>query len=526
MSDPPIQESNNETNNETNAATNTATNSQWMSTEKQIALSYANSAWKFFVKNHLPIGLLIAILIGSFWNGPERVITSIPLPWSSLSISIIFFIQGLKLETKEFVDALKSGRAVLFGHVFILLISPLLALPITWISILDPVELSMGLALFLTMPTTISTGAVLTREAYGNASLALLLSVGSTMVGLAVLPLTIQTFALSSAKVEFDTLGFLANLSLTVMLPITVGKLIRDYYPPTIPFVKSTHNLSKYVSSMCLILLPFLQISQSGEVIRSLSALALFLTLMLSFVLHVILLACNVAICHFGEKLLAIDLGKKKAIILSCSAKTVAIGVAVLPMIDYAPDKKGLLAVSLVIAHLVQTVIDSMITEKWKADYEAQQARVDEMRRELNVDEMEHVKKLDDDEMSHASISMPDVALDQRTVTFECDSDDDDEDCHKDLRLDLEDAQYDDEDDEPVKRSRRWMKSGKHGYESLVSENQLLSRQSVKEPEQDEFHSDAYQSVTIPIAQHYSPLETVEEEHLENRASPIPSIRI
>ena len=328
-------------------------------------ISAIRRIWNFIVRNHLPIGLLLAILIGSQWQEPEKFLSSLSIPINTIAIAIIFFLQGLKLETKEAKDALISWRASLYGLIFILIFSPLLSLLILMIEI-QPKDLIIGIALFLTMPATISTGVIFTREAHGNSSLALLLCVGSTLIGMFILPFTIANLALKDAEIEFDTWDFLLNLLLSVLLPMTIGKIMREKFPNALHYIKKTNNFIKYLSSICLILLPFIQISKSGESIRQLSFESIILTLFLGFIIHVILLLNNYLVCYFGSNLLRIDYGKQKALILCCSGKTIAIAIAVLPMLDYQEEKKGLLAVSMVMAHLVQTIMDSCIAAWWK----------------------------------------------------------------------------------------------------------------------------------------------------------------
>jgi predicted Na+-dependent transporter len=316
------------------------------------------------LKHHLPISLLLLILLGAAWPEPGQWLSQLPI--TSIAICLIFFLQGLKLETEEAKDALRSVRAIVYGFSFILFLSPFLAFALRLFP-LEPADLTVGLCLFLTMPATISTGVIFTREAHGNGSLALLLCVGTTLLSIPIMPLTIPFFALSGDAAGFDTANFLLNLCLTILLPLAVGKGAKELLPTVNTLVQRHSNFMKYVSSAALLLLPFIQVSRSHDEIAALSFGSLLLTLIEGSVAHVVLLAANVVVCRYGSSLLHLDEGKRRAIIMCCSEKTLAIAVAVLPLMSYSEERKGVLAVAIVIAHLTQIVMDGLLASWWRS---------------------------------------------------------------------------------------------------------------------------------------------------------------
>ena len=144
----------------------------------------------FLIKHHLPLGISLAVLLGALYPPPGRWLSTFPT--TTIAICLIFCVQGLRLDTEEAKDALRSYRATLWGVAMILFITPFLSFPLQWMP-LDPPELTYGLCLFLCMPTTISTGVIFTRESHGNSSLALLLCIGTTLLSIPLMPFTIPS---------------------------------------------------------------------------------------------------------------------------------------------------------------------------------------------------------------------------------------------------------------------------------------------------------------------------------------------
>jgi len=319
----------------------------------------------FLIKHHLPIGIALAVFLGALYPPPGRWLSTFPT--TTVAICLIFCIQGLRLDTEEAKDALRSYRATLYGFIMILFLTPFFSFPLQWMP-LDPPELTYGICLFLCMPTTISTGVIFTRESHGNSSLALLLCIGTTLLSIPLMPFTIPFFALrssGSADVSFDTTAFLLNLCLTIGLPLLVGKGVRQFVPRAPSYIDRGEAVLKYVSSVALLVLPYMQISNSADLITGMSVTALLMTLEFSIVLHVVLLAVNWAVCHYGRSVLLLDDGKVKALVFCASEKTLAIAVAVLPLLPWDEQRKGAMAVGVIICHLVQTTMDGTLASLW-----------------------------------------------------------------------------------------------------------------------------------------------------------------
>ena len=101
------------------------------------------------------MGLAASTLFGYVVPAPGIALKNTPV--NTVSICGIFFISGLQLQTEEVKKALRAYKAYVFGILSILLLSPLLSLLIAVLPF-DPPELPLGQALFMAMPTTVSSG--------------------------------------------------------------------------------------------------------------------------------------------------------------------------------------------------------------------------------------------------------------------------------------------------------------------------------------------------------------------------------
>ena len=63
-----------------------------------------------------------------------------------------------------------------------------------------------------------------------------------------------------------------------------------------------------------------------------------------------------------------------KAIVFCASEKTLAIAVAVLPLLPWDEQRKGAMVVAVITVHLVQTTMDGALASLWGARYLVQEA--------------------------------------------------------------------------------------------------------------------------------------------------------
>ena len=162
----------------------------------------------------------------------------------------------MKLKTEALVKAGKEWRGWLFGILMIMVITPCASFAVLAIPSDSPAltHLLFGLAIFFIMPTTLSSGVVLTKEANGNFALALLLTTITNLLSIAVIPFMVQLIFLfqdyvqtevhminltspnatgngtggntTEVEVQIDAVQILVKLALAILLPLVVGKVM------------------------------------------------------------------------------------------------------------------------------------------------------------------------------------------------------------------------------------------------------------------------------------------------------------
>jgi predicted Na+-dependent transporter len=92
-------------------------------------------------------------------------------------------------------------------------------------------ELAIGLAVFCAMPTTLSSGAVLVDQSNGNFTLALLLTAGTNVMGIFTIPFMLKLYLSTGTDVEISPVPMLIKLCITILLPLCLGKALRQIQP-------------------------------------------------------------------------------------------------------------------------------------------------------------------------------------------------------------------------------------------------------------------------------------------------------
>jgi len=323
------------------------------------------------VKHLLPISLVLAVIIGYAWPTPGNAL-AIKLPRNAncsevtcrspvqyTCVIVIFIISGLKLSTDAAKRAITEYKGLLWGVFSILFVTVCIGTSLTrLITFPDIEDFGSGLVVFFSMPTTVSSGVVLTQQANGNYALALLLTVITNTTAVFTIPPMLKWLAKFTSEVELDVGALIAKLAMTVLAPLVFGKLCRGI--PGVPeFVKKYKWGLKVVSIYALVALPWMKTSVASEqdkfdgvTFRSLMAVIGW-----ALTVHLLFLAVNFTV----TTLLRMPLAEKKAVVICASQKTLPIAITVLGFLPADVGDGGLMGIGCIIAHLSQIVIDSWL---------------------------------------------------------------------------------------------------------------------------------------------------------------------
>lgn len=215
--------------------------------------------------------------------------------------------------------------------------------------------------MFCSVPTTLSSGVALVTAGGGNAALALLLTVGSNLLGILTVPFAVKLI-LDSEDFNLDALSLLLKLLITILTPLCFGKALRHSNKKLAQFAKEQKQKFSMANSLCLILIVWQTLSKAQPQVIDQKAGDLLLLIAGGIGIHLVFLMVN----FFFISLLRMETEEYRAVLLCSSQKTLPIAVTV---INFLPEPyegyHGLLVVPCVVSHLVQILIDSVIVSHW-----------------------------------------------------------------------------------------------------------------------------------------------------------------
>lgn len=165
---------------------------------------------------------------------------------TTTNMAIIFFIFGVTLDTSELLLALKAWKAIAFGLSSILVLSPIFGF-LCMLLPFQPYEFALGLAIMACVPTSLSSGVTLVIGAYGNGALALLFTVAGNILGIITAPLAVKIVLGSMTDAKVDSLDLLVKLGVSILMPVLVGKALRELVKPI------RDNVYKYKAALYLV---------------------------------------------------------------------------------------------------------------------------------------------------------------------------------------------------------------------------------------------------------------------------------
>lgn len=150
---------------------------------------------------------------------------------TTINMAIIFFIFGITLDSSELFAAVKAWKAVLFGMVSMLILSPLFGFAAVRLPFKPP-EFALGLAVMACVPSSLSSGVTLVIQGYGNGALGLLFTVAGNVTGIVTAPLMVKAVLGSLTDAKINSLDLLVKLGVSILMPVLVGKAIREAVKP------------------------------------------------------------------------------------------------------------------------------------------------------------------------------------------------------------------------------------------------------------------------------------------------------
>ncbi len=266
-------------------------------------------------------------------------------------IVLIFFFSGLILNAREIRSGLMDTKGIAIALVIIFLVSPITGALFGMTSLSTGIKI--GVFLVAVMPTTLSSGVVMTGAAGGNMAHALVITILAN--GLAVFTIPVALSLLlnlvgGTAVVTIDKLAIVMKLGFYVLLPLCTGLTIKFF---TKSFM-GRFALKLQVLNQWLVLgIVWMAMSQARDAIIN-SGGSVGIVFLLVFGFHGILLSC----AGLFSKLLKLGRGRRESVIFMGSQKTLPLSVIL--QVSLFPQY-GLALVVCVLHHMVHLLMDGYL---------------------------------------------------------------------------------------------------------------------------------------------------------------------
>lgn len=272
----------------------------------------------------------------------------------SVMIFVIFLLSGMIIEVEQIRAGIRDVRATCAALGMIVLVSPVLAL----LLVLIPMETGMALGLFLVavMPTTLSSGVVMTGQARGNMAHALFVTILSNCIAVGTIPVVLPLLLAGldlDAGLFIDRAGIFITLLFLVLLPLVMGMGIKKAVPDMPLEWKKRFSMV----NQCIVLgIVYMSLSGAREaLVAGWGDLFIVLPLVVGF--HLALLAAS-----FGAaRLLHIGRGRRESVIFMGAQKTLPLSVML--QITCFPQY-GIALLVCVIHHIAHLMIDGFLAGK------------------------------------------------------------------------------------------------------------------------------------------------------------------
>ncbi|KAH0912201.1 hypothetical protein HID58_035522 [Brassica napus] len=338
---------------------------------------FGNELLSFASDNFLPLALVTGVGMG--FANPTLGCLADKYSLSKFSTCGIFIISGLTLRTEAIGAAVKGWPLGIFGLASILLLTP---------------SFSRLVMLFQLQPQELVTGV-----AHAESRIVLVILLPGVII-----PFWVSRYIAGGVGVSFPTDQLFRSLIVTLLVPLIIGKVIRESFKGFANFVDNNRKLFSRMNAICLSLLeskllhgidvpnaipklesnsinykidhflsryvPWIQVSRSRSLLLSVEPKVFLAAIGIGILLHLSLLAFNALSIRIlsglsGDYNSKNSKGNGTAVLLVASQKTLPVMVAVVEQLRGAFGEPGLLVLPCVAAHLNQIMIDSILVNVW-----------------------------------------------------------------------------------------------------------------------------------------------------------------
>ena len=275
-------------------------------------------------------------------NGPE------------LAIFLIFLLSGLQLDIVQIQSGLKDGTGVLAALVNLFIMAPLIA------AVMSQMPLSAGIMigffLVASMPSTLSSGVVMTAAAGRNMAHALLITIIANTLAVITIPICLDVLLPLIGNTAVVTIAkgpIVLKLAGLVLFPLCIGLVLKRTVGHLLGGARVNLNI---VNQGLILIIVWMAASQSQLTIMT-SSQSLLLMAVLVFAFHAVLLVTAMLLTG----LLGIGPGRRESVIFMGAQKTLPLSIVI--QVSLFSQYGEALAVC-VVHHIVHLLMDGYLVGK------------------------------------------------------------------------------------------------------------------------------------------------------------------
>lgn len=269
-------------------------------------------------------------------------------------IFLIFLSSGLVLEAVQISKGIRDVKGTALALAIIFIIAPLLAYASTILP-MDP-GIRIGLFLVAVMPTTLTSGVVMTVAAGGNMAHALLITILANGLSVFTIPLSLGWLAGiggAGGAVPIEKGKMMVQIAFLVLVPLFIGLMAKPKSRATAAFFQK----GVPVFNQCMILvIVWIALSGAREAVLSGGAETLYVVV-LSFFFHGVLLAA----AFLSTGLFRLGPGRRESVIFMGGQKTLPLSI--LLQTSLFPEY-GLALAFCVIHHFIHLMMDGYLVHR------------------------------------------------------------------------------------------------------------------------------------------------------------------
>jgi sodium/bile acid cotransporter 7 len=270
---------------------------------------------------------------------------------ADVTIVLIFFLSGIALDAGQIRKGITDYTGTILALILIFGIAPALAMVFALLPLATGIVL--GLYLVAVMPSTLSSGVVMTGSAGGNMAHALLITIIANSLAVVTIPVSLDFLAGARGDIKvvaFDQLSIMLKIAGFVLLPLLGGIALRNRFIWLCRFLLPYTGTVNQIT--ILIVVWMAMCSGRAAIIAGLDTLGTVIVTVFFF--HLVLVGTALV----TTRMAGMKAGRRESVIFMGGQKTLALSVVL--QLSIFPEYAIALVVC-VIHHIVHLIMDAFL---------------------------------------------------------------------------------------------------------------------------------------------------------------------